>query len=139
MIEKISQEALYEKVEQVLGIPNENCRDIYALTECTPSFTACEGHYYHVPYTVVHPFVLDDSLEPRGFGESGQFAFIEVLSNAYPGYVITKDKLKLLESCPSCDRPGPVISPPITRMPGVEDRGCMYSVRRLMIEELTNA
>jgi hypothetical protein len=137
--EMIPQETLHKRVEQVLGIPERNCRDIYGFTECTACFTSCEGHYYHIPYTLVHPFVLDERLDPKGFEEYGQFAFIEVLSNVYPGYVITKDRVKLLKSCPSCGRPGPVISPPITRMPMVEDRGCMYAVRKLMIEEMTKA
>ena len=133
--EMIIQIELFKKVEQVLGIPHINCRDTYGSTESTTPFTSCEGHYYHVPYTFVHPFVLDDDLEPKGFGEHGRFAFINTLHHVIPGYFITGDRVKLLENCPSCNRHGPVISPPVTRMPSVEDRGCYNVIRRLMAEE----
>ena len=82
------------------------------LTESTIPFPACEGHYYHIAHTLLHPFVLNDELEPMGYGEFGRFAFIDPVSHAYPGCIITGDRIKLLESCPSCDKPGPVISPP---------------------------
>lgn len=130
----VSPETLYNRVERVLGIPSENCRDIYGLSESTVSFPSCEGHYYHIVHTLLHPFVLDDELEPVGYGEFGRFGFIDPLAHAYPGCIITGDRIKLLESCPSCDRPGPVISSPITRAPGAEDRGCGATVRKLMAE-----
>lgn len=127
----------YDKVERVLGIPAENCRNIYGLSESTIAFPPCEGHYCHIAHTLLHPFALNDDLEPIGYGEFGRFGFIDPLPHGYPGYIITGDRIKLLERCPSCDTPGPVISPAITRAPGTEDRGCAATVRKLMIEEMT--
>ena len=131
----ISKETMYEKVERLLGVPDENFRDHYGMTENLVIYVECEGHYFHTGNTLLHPLVLDDEFVPVGYGEEGRFAFIEVLSHAIPGCMITGDKVKLLESCPSCDRPGPVISPSISRMPGAEDRGCAAMVRKLMEEE----
>lgn len=128
-------EPMYDKVERVLGIPPKNCRGLYGFTESSIPFPACEGHHYHVAYTLLHPFVLNDELEPVGYGEFGRFAFIDTLPHAYPGCIIVGDRVKLLESCPSCDAPGPVISPSVSRMPGAEDRGCAAMVRKLMEEE----
>jgi phenylacetate-coenzyme A ligase PaaK-like adenylate-forming protein len=131
----ILQADLWKKVERVLGIPERNCRDIYGCTESIVAFPSCEGHYYHIASTLLQPFALDSNLEPVGFGEYGRFGLVEALAHAYPGCIITGDNVKILESCPSCDRPGPVISPPVARVAGVEDRGCAAMMKKLMSEE----
>jgi len=123
------------RIESVFGIPKENYRDLYAMSECRAVFPTCEGQYKHVPYTVLHPFVLDENLDPIGFNEPGRFAFIDTLAHSYPGFIITGDRVKLLENCPACNRPGPVLDPEISRISGVEDKGCANLVRRLMAEE----
>jgi len=105
------------------------------MAESVVPYVECEGHYYHTGNTLLHPLVLDDELEPLGYGKDGRFAFIDTLPHAYPGCIISGDKVKLLESCPSCNRPGPVISPSVGRMPGAEDAGCAAMVRKLMEEE----
>jgi len=133
----IQQEDLYKRIEKVLEIPDWNCRDVYGMAEKTFAFPSCKGHYYHIPYTVIQPFVLDDNLEPLGFGKWGRWAFIDPVPIAYPGYIITEDRVKLLETCPVCSRPGPVISPPISRMPGQEESGCSEMMKKLMEQEVT--
>jgi hypothetical protein len=135
----ISQEILYRRIENVLGIPDANCRDIYGMAEKTFAFPSCEGHYYHIPYTVIQPFVLDDDLEVMGFGESGRWAFIDPVPIGYPGYIVSEDRVRLLENCPVCGRPGPVISPPVSRMPGIEEGGCSEMMRKLMEQEVAKA
>ena len=121
----------------MLGIPNCNCRDIYGMAENTFAFPSCEGHYYHIPHTVIQAFILDENLEPLDFGETGRWAFIDPAPTAYPGYIITEDKVKLLEKCPVCDRPGPVISHPVLRMPGNEEAGCSAMMKKLMEQEIS--
>ena len=133
--EKVSNEDLYKRIERALGIPKENCRDMYAMCECRVIFPSCGGNYKHVPNSILHPLVLDDNLEPIGFGEYGRFAFLDTIAHSYPGFIITGDRVKLYEHCPSCDRPGPVIDPEVSRMPGVEDKGCANVVRKIMVEE----
>ena len=132
----ISQDELWRKVEQVLGIPPANCQDVYGMSESSFPFPSCEGHYYHLPATLIHPFVLNEDLEPVGYEQSGRFAFIDPLAHAYPGFIITGDKVTLLKKCPACDRTGPVVKPPITRLPGVEDKGCANVMRRLLDSEV---
>lgn len=131
-----NQRDLYERLESVLGIPSANCRDVYGMSEKVFAFPSCEGHYYHIPYTVIQPYVLDDNLDSVGYGESGRWAFIDAVPNTYPGYIMTEDKVKLLETCPVCDRPGPVISPPVSRMPGLEEAGCSTMMKKLMEQEI---
>ena len=128
------EEAFREKVEEILGIPQHHYHDVYAMSECSSVFLSCEGHYKHIP-PVIHPLVLDDDLQPLGYNESGRFAFIDPLPTSYPGFIITGDHVKLMEHCPVCDREGPVLDIEVTRMPGVEGRGCAAVMAELMQQE----
>ena len=38
------EEAFREKVQEVLGIPDERYHDVYAMSECSSVFLSCEGH-----------------------------------------------------------------------------------------------
>jgi hypothetical protein len=130
---KTPEKVFMEKLERILGVTKERYRDCYAMTECTAAFMDCEGHYKHIPNSFLHPLVLDEDLQPLGYNEYGRFAFIDPLANSYPGFIITGDRVKLLEQCPVCDRPGPVLYPEITRCHGSETRGCA-----LIMEEMIN-
>jgi phenylacetate-coenzyme A ligase PaaK-like adenylate-forming protein len=128
------EKAFREKVEEILGIPQHHYHDVYAMSECSSVFLSCEGHYKHIP-PVIHPLVLDDDLQPLGYNESGRFAFIDPLPTSYPGFIITGDHVKLIEHCPICKRDGPVLDIEVTRMPGVEGRGCAAVMAELMQQE----
>jgi len=125
------EEVFREKVEKVLGIPQHRYHDVYAMSECSSVFLSCEGHYKHVPPTII-PIVLDESLKPVGYKKVGRFAFIDPIPDSYPGFIITGDKVKLFEKCPVCNREGPVLDIEVTRMPGVEGRGCAAVMADLM-------
>ena len=128
------EEIFREKVEEVLGIPQDRYHDIYAMSECSSVFLSCEGHYKHVPPTII-PLVLDENLNQIGYDKFGRFAFIDPIPDSYPGFIITGDKVKLLEKCPVCDREGPVLDIEVTRLPGVEGRGCAAVMAELMESE----
>ena len=129
---KTPEKVFMEKLEKTLGITRERYRDCYAMTECTAAFMDCEGHYKHIPNSFLHPMVLDENLQPLGYNEYGRFAFIDPLANSYPGFIITGDRVKLLEHCPVCERPGPVLYPEITRCHGSEIRGCALIMEEIM-------
>jgi hypothetical protein len=128
------EEVFREKIEQVLGIPQENYHDVYAMSECSSIFLSCEGHYKHVPPTII-PLVLDENLNSIGYDKYGRFAFIDPIPKSYPGFIITGDKVKLLKRCPKCNREGPVLDVEVTRMPGSEGRGCAAVMAELMHKE----
>jgi phenylacetate-coenzyme A ligase PaaK-like adenylate-forming protein len=130
------EESFREKVEEVLGIPQDRYHDVYAMSECSSIFLSCEGHYKHVPPTIV-PFVLDENLNKIGFGKWGRFAFIDPIPKSYPGFIITGDKVKLIKKCPVCKRQGPVLDIEVSRLPGVEGRGCAAVMAELMEQEET--
>jgi long-chain-fatty-acid---luciferin-component ligase len=120
------------EVEEILGIPGKYCLDVYGMVEGNGWMIQCpEGHYLHVPYSFFKPFVLDESLMPVPTGEWGRFAFLDALALSYPGFIVTGDQVRLLEKCPVCDRPGPVLEPEIKRAAGQDDRGCAGEMRKL--------
>ncbi len=122
-----------KQVQDVLGIPETHCLDIYGMCEGNGFMVQCpEGHYLHAPYTYYKPLVLDDNLIPIGYGEWGRFAFLDASAQSYPGFIISGDRARLLEHCPVCDRPGPVLDPEVQRATGEEVRGCSEEVRRII-------
>ncbi len=128
------EEILRKKVEVNLGIPQHHFHDVYAMSECSSVFLSCDKHYKHIPPVII-PFVLDEELNPIGYNKFGRFAFIDPLPISYPGFIITGDRVKLLEHCPGCNRDGPVLDIEVTRLPGAEGRGCAAVMAELMQEE----
>jgi len=124
------------KINKIFEIPAQNCRDIYGMVECNALSVTCEGHYKHIPSSIIYPMVLNEESEPIGFGEYGRFAFIDPLANSYPGFIMTGDRVKILKNCPGCNKPGPVICEDITRLSGVQDRGCGATLSKMFTEEL---
>jgi Acyl-protein synthetase, LuxE len=127
-----------KQVHDVLGIPETSCLDLYGMVEGNAFMVQCpEGHYLHVPYTYCKPMVLGNDLKPLEYGESGRFAFLDALAGSYPGFIITGDQVRLLEHCPVCDRPGPVLEPEIHRAEGEEVRGCAEELRRTLASDFS--
>jgi hypothetical protein len=135
--ERISAAEFRKRVEEVLGIPETCSFDFYGMVEMNAASTSCpEGHYLHLPYTWFKPLVLDSSLTPVGYGERGRFAFLDGLAGSYPGFIMSGDEVRMLEHCPVCDRPGPVLEPQIHRAKGEEMRGCANVVQRALEQQL---
>jgi hypothetical protein len=135
--ERLSAEGFRKRVHEVLGIPENCCFDVYSMVEGNGWMMHCpEGHYLHAPYTYFKPFVLDESLMPADYGEWGRLAFLDGLANSYPGFIITGDEVRMLEHCPVCDRPGPVLEPEVKRARGEEVRGCSEEVRKIFAQTL---
>jgi long-chain-fatty-acid---luciferin-component ligase len=134
---RLSVEDFRKEVEEVLGIPEHCCIDIYGMVEGNGWAVHCpEGHYLHVPYSFYKPIVLDEEFEQVGYGETGRYAFLDSTTYSYPGFITTGDKVRLLEHCPVCDRPGPVLEPEIKRDQGSEVRGCAEEMRSMMSRDL---
>ncbi len=129
--ENIPHESFRKRVEDVLGIPETNCLDAYGGSEMNSITITCpEGHYYHPP-PWMKVSVFDTSLTPIGYGKFGRLAFLDPLAYSYPGFILTGDRVRLLEHCPACDRPGPVIDQTISRLESEEMRGCAENLARI--------
>ncbi|HER45181.1 MAG TPA: hypothetical protein ENO12_00005, partial [Thermoplasmatales archaeon] len=126
-----------KQVEKILGIPETFCVDLYGMVEGNGWLTHCpEGHYLHAPYNYYKPLVLDKENKPMGYGEWGRYAFLDAAAFSYPGFLMSGDQVRMLEHCPVCDRPGPVLEPEIKRAAGAEIRGCAEEVRRMLSADL---
>jgi phenylacetate-coenzyme A ligase PaaK-like adenylate-forming protein len=124
-------------VKDRLGIPPEDCMDVYGMVEGNGWMTQCrEGHYFHIPTCYFKPMVLDSDYKPLGYGQWGRFAFLDAAAHSYPGFMATGDLVKMLERCPACDRTGPVLEAEIKRAVGEEMRGCGEEVRNLVSSDL---
>ena len=135
--ERIPEKNFRKDVEELLGIHPEHCLDMYGMVEGNGWMLQCpEGHHFHIPTNYLHPMVLDDENKNIGYGKYGRFAFLDGSMGSYPGFVVTNDKVKMLEHCPYCDRPGPVLEPEIARIPGKEVRGCGEEMRRMMAADV---
>ncbi len=121
-------------IENSLGIAKEYYVDVYGMSEMNGLAISCEGGYKHI-HPWINPMVLDDTQGILGYNEWGRFAFHDPVANSYPGYIITGDKVKILNKCPYCDKTGPVLDPDITRMAGSEGKGCANLMRGLMAEK----
>ena len=132
---KVTEETFANRVEKILGIPKENYRDAYGMSEMNGLALSCEARYKHL-CEWIYPQVLDDDLEPVGFGEWGRFAFLDPAGNGYPGFIMSGDRVRMLERCPKCDKTGIVLEAEITRMSGAEARGCGNLMRDLLAKEL---
>ncbi|MGZ4905097.1 MAG: LuxE/PaaK family acyltransferase [Halobacteriota archaeon] len=125
-----------KRVDEVLGIPETQCLDHYGMIERNGTAVTCpEGHYFHIPCTWMKPLVLDKNFMPADYGEWGRFAFLDGLAYSYPGFIITGDRVRMLEHCPVCDRPGPVLEQEVQRAPSQEIRGCAEEVRRVLAQD----
>jgi phenylacetate-coenzyme A ligase PaaK-like adenylate-forming protein len=130
---RVSHVGFRKQVQDVLGIPETHCLDIYGMCEGNGFMVQCpEGHYLHTPYTYFKPLVTDDDLTPIGYGGWGRFAFLDASAQSYPGFIISGDRVRMLERCPVCNRPGPVLEPEVQRAKGEEERGCAEEVRRTL-------
>ena len=126
------------KVERVLGIPHQNCLDLYGMVEGNGWMIHCpEGHYLHVPTTYYHAMVVDENGEEVAYGEKGRFAFLDGLATSYPGFIISGDEVRMYEECPACNRPTPVLEPEVKRAKGDEMRGCAEEMRRVLAMDLS--
>jgi phenylacetate-coenzyme A ligase PaaK-like adenylate-forming protein len=135
---KISLSEFAGMVKETLGVSNKFYTDLYGMSEMNGLAITCDGGYKHLtPW--IYPLVLDDNQGHIGYDEWGRFAFLDPVAYSYPGFIITGDKVKLLEKCPGCEKPGSVLESDITRMQGAEAKGCANLMRGLLAQEFKKA
>jgi len=135
---RVSEQEFGALAGETLGIPSERYVDVYGMSEMNGLAISCEGRYKHL-HPWIYPMVLDDNEGMLGYDEWGRFAFLDPVANSYPGFIITGDRVRLLEECPACGRTGVVLDSDISRMAGSEAKGCANLMRGLMANELKKA
>jgi hypothetical protein len=135
--QRLSTAEFRRQAQELLCFSPEFCLDVYGMVEGNGWMVQCpEGHYLHVPYTYYKGMVLDKYFKPQPYGEWGRFAFLDSSALSYPGFIISGDMVRMLEHCPICDRPGPVLEPEIRRASGEDMRGCSEEVRRMFTADI---
>lgn len=100
--EKVEKEELYQLVEEVLGIKNENCREFFGAVEHPTLYCSCPNHHFHVPnYSRV--IVRDvNTLKPVSYGQIGLVNLLTPLADSMPLSSVMSDDLGVLHEGKTC-------------------------------------
>lgn len=99
---QIKKSELYAMVEEMLGIPEQNCRDGYGSTEHSVPYFECSRHHFHIP--VYSRMLIRDveTLEPLPFGEAGFANFITPHLLSVPGVSVLMGDMAVLHPGSEC-------------------------------------
>jgi len=100
--EAVDKETMYRLVEEVLGIPEENCREFFGAVEHPILYCDCPRHHFHVPvYSRV--IIRDvDTYEPVENGTPGLVNLITPMVSSAPLVSIMTDDLGILHDGEEC-------------------------------------
>jgi len=95
---QISKQELYKLAEEMLGIPENRCRDGYGSTEHSVPYFECPHHRFHIPI-FSRMYIRDfKTLEPLAFGKTGFASFITPHLSSVPAVsVLMGDKAVMYE------------------------------------------
>lgn len=97
----ITKDDLYSRTTELLGIPNERCRDGFGSVEHCIPYIECEHHNFHIP--VWSKVIIRDvkTLEPVKEGEVGYLNLISPYITSVPANnVLMGDLAKTNSNCP---------------------------------------
>lgn len=99
---QISKSELYAMVEEMLGIPAQNCRDGYGSTEHSVPYFECPNHHFHIP--VYSRMLIRDvkTLEPLPNGEAGFANFITPHLMSVPAVSVLMGDMAVLHDADEC-------------------------------------
>lgn len=99
---QISKSELYAMVEEMLGIPAENCRDGYGSTEHSVPYFECPNHHFHIP-VYSRMFIRDvKTLEPLPYGEAGFANFVTPHLLSVPAVSVLMGDMAVLHPAEEC-------------------------------------
>jgi phenylacetate-coenzyme A ligase PaaK-like adenylate-forming protein len=131
--QRIDKRELYKMVEELLGIPSENCRDFFSAVEHSVAYPECKNHHMHVP--IWSRVVIRDvkTLEPLGYNQAGFLNFISPLVSSMPISSIIMGDIAILRDGKDC---GCGISMPyfeiVGRAAGGKNKTCAVTASELM-------
>jgi len=100
--QKADKGTMYKLVEEVLSIPESNCREFFGAVEHPILYCDCKKHHFHVPiYSRV--IIRDvDTMEPVPNGTPGLVNLLTPLVNSAPVLSIMTDDLGILHDATEC-------------------------------------
>lgn len=121
--ETTDRETLVAMLSETFNMPSDMILEGYSMTEINVLMVRCDSGRFHIP-PIIEPVVFDDELSPlEGKDVSGTFGFLDSLAFSYPGFIISGDKVRLVNTECSCGLSGPAITE-IGRARSREVKGC---------------
>ena len=121
--EKIEQHVLHEMIGEAFAVPVASVVDAYSMAEIHGVVPRCEHGRYHVP-PMIEPMVVDEEMRPMsGKDLTGTFAFLDPFALSYPGFIVTGDRVRMVDEPCRCGAHGPAFLE-IGRAAGHEVKGC---------------
>ncbi|MGX9366989.1 LuxE/PaaK family acyltransferase [Desulfoplanes sp. PS50] len=127
----MSQKEFAAELEQRLGLPRTNVRDLYGMVEHGIAYCSCPEGHHHVPafarVAVRHPVTL----ERQPYGNEGLLHLLAPWNVAQPNCsVLSTDLVKIETGC-SCGIPGEYIAS-IRRGGNKKHKGCALSAQEIL-------
>ena len=99
---QIQKSELYALAEEMLGIPEANCRDGYGSTEHSVPYFECPHHHFHIP--VYSRMIIRDveTLEPLPYGMPGFANFITPHLMSVPAISVLMGDMAVLHAPEEC-------------------------------------
>lgn len=121
--EAIEYDALTNMLADTLHIRPDMILEGYSMTETSVLTLRCKYGRFHVP-PLIEPVIFDDALNPlEGDDIKGAFGFMDTLATSHPGFIVSSDYVRMVNSDCECGLRGPAILE-IGRLPGSEVKGC---------------
>jgi len=99
---QIQKSELYAMVEEMLGIPAQNCRDGYGSTEHSVPYFECPHHHFHIP-VYSRMFIRDvKTLEPLPYGQPGFANFVTPHLLSEPAISVLMGDMAVLHAPEEC-------------------------------------
>lgn len=121
--ERLEVGVLNDMISDVFGIPRAQVIDGYSMAEIHGVVPRCEHGRYHIP-PMLECMVVDDELRPlQGKDLTGTFAFMDPFAMSYPGFIVSGDRVRMVEEQCPCGVHGKAFLE-IGRAAGREVKGC---------------
>jgi hypothetical protein len=121
--EKIEPAPFCERIAETFAIPVRHVIDGYSMAEIHGVVPRCEHGRYHLP-PLLECLVVDEELRPiPGKDVTGTFAFMDPFAVCYPGFIISGDRVRMVEGECACGTHGKAFTE-IGRAAGREVKGC---------------
>jgi phenylacetate-coenzyme A ligase PaaK-like adenylate-forming protein len=104
--QEVTKDVFKKRVEQMLGMPGENIRDLFGMVEHGIPYVDCEHGRLHVPIYARVRAVDPETLEDLGVGKAGLLQLMTPYLSSYPSIsLLTTDRAIIEQNCP-CGRSG---------------------------------
>lgn len=100
--EEQDKAVLYQLIKEVLGIPEENCREFFGVAEHPVMYCSCPNHHFHVP-NFSRVIIRDvKTWKPVKDGETGLVNLLTPVADSMPLLSIVTDDLGILRPGSDC-------------------------------------